>query len=230
MRLTILSLVLLGFASTSMAATETVDKARLQAAMQQHIERHLGVDRLEDAFRRYPKSRGRIALEITETALLQRGDWVAKLLGAVRDTGVRIALDDFGTGYSSLSHVHEFPVDILKVDKSFVRGLGTRESDASRRQMAMIKATSSLAQELGIAVVAEGIEAAITSRILQENGIRLGQGYLFSPPMPPEAFKGWYLDCAQKNDSAASRQTSADLLVELLSDGTEAAGAGAPGR
>ena len=188
------------------------------------------VDRLEDAFRRYPKARGRIVLEITETALLQRGDWVAQLLGAVRDTGVRIALDDFGTGYSSLSHVHEFPVDILKVDKSFVRGLGTRESDASRRQMAMIKATSSLAQELGIAVVAEGIEAAITSRILQENGIRLGQGYLFSPPLPPEAFRDWYVDCAHKNGEAASHQTSADLLVELLSDGTEAAGAGAPGR
>jgi EAL domain-containing protein (putative c-di-GMP-specific phosphodiesterase class I) len=87
--------------------------------------------------------------------------------------------------------VHEFPVDILKVDKSFVRGLGTMESDATRRQMAMIRATGSLGQELGIAVVAEGIEAAITSRILLDCGIRLGQGYLFSPPMPAADFRTW---------------------------------------
>ena len=177
------------------------------------------VDRLEDAFRRHPEARGRIVLEITETALLQRGDRVAQLLEAVRGTGVRIALDDFGTGYSSLSHVHEFPVDILKVDKSFVRGLGTREADATRRQMAMIKATSSLAQELGIAVVAEGIEAAVTSRILQESGVRLGQGYLYSPPMPPVAFRDWYVCYTDKGRPASRRRASADLLFELLEDG-----------
>jgi EAL domain-containing protein (putative c-di-GMP-specific phosphodiesterase class I) len=188
------------------------------------------VDRLEDTFRRYPKARDRIVLEITETALLQRGDRVAQLLEAVRGTGVRIALDDFGTGYSSLSHVHEFPVDILKVDKSFVRGLGTREADATRRQMAMITATSSLAQELGIAVVAEGIEAAITSRILQESGIRLGQGYLFSPPMPPMAFKDWYLCYAHQGSLASRRHASTDLRVELVEDGVRAAGAGALAR
>jgi diguanylate cyclase (GGDEF)-like protein/PAS domain S-box-containing protein len=67
------------------------------------------VDRLEAAFERHPEARGRIVLEITETALLQRGDKVGRLLDGVRGTGVRIALDDFGTGYSSLSHVHEFP-------------------------------------------------------------------------------------------------------------------------
>ena len=156
------------------------------------------IDQLERAFTRYPKARGRIVLEITETALLQTGDRVGQLLAATRETGIRIALDDFGTGYSSLSHVNEYPVDILKIDKSFVQGLGTREMEATRRQMAMIRATSSLAKELGIAVVAEGIEAAITSRILLDCGISLGQGYLFSPPMAPSAFKDWCagLTCA----------------------------------
>lgn len=150
------------------------------------------IDQLENVFAKHPKARGRIVLEITETALLQRGDRVGQLLSAIRETGVRIALDDFGTGYSSLSHVHDYPVDILKIDKSFVQGLGTRETDVTRRQMAMIRATSSLAKELGIAVVAEGIEAAVASRILLDCGISLGQGYLFSPPMPPAAFKDWY--------------------------------------
>lgn len=150
------------------------------------------LDRLNHAFSLHPEARNRIVLEITETALLQRGDRIVELLRDARETGVRIALDDFGTGYSSLSHLHEFPVDILKIDRSFVHGLGTRETEATRRQLAMIKATSTLAQDLGIAVVAEGIEAAITSRILLDCGIRFGQGYLFSPPVTPAALFDWY--------------------------------------
>ncbi len=173
------------------------------------------VDRLEAMFQRCPRARGRIVIEITETALLQRGDRVVRLLEAVRDTGVKIALDDFGTGYSSLSHVNEFPVDILKIDKSFVHGLGTRETDATRRQMAMIRATSSLAQELGIAVVAEGIEAAITSRILRDCGINFGQGYLFSPPLSPAAFRDWHADVT--STAPRPRTTpAADRLVNTI--------------
>jgi len=167
------------------------------------------IDILEACFQRHPKARDRIVLEITETALLQQGDRVAELLGAARDRGVRIALDDFGTGYSSLSHVHNFPVDILKIDKSFVCGLGTSDPDATRRQMAMIRATSSLAKELGITVVAEGVEAAATSRILLDCGVGLGQGYLFSPPMIPAAFRDWRLGITFEHRSrsdAASEQ------------------------
>ncbi|MEZ5933634.1 MAG: EAL domain-containing protein [Alphaproteobacteria bacterium] len=149
-------------------------------------------DRIDTLFARHPEARGRVVLEITETALLQRGDHVADLLEALRKIGVRIALDDFGTGYSSLSHVHEFPVDILKIDKSFVIGLGTRGPEATRRQMAMIRATSSLAQELGIAVIAEGIEAEKSSEILLECGVRVGQGYLFSRPMQASSFRNWH--------------------------------------
>ena len=120
----------------------------------------------------------------------------------MRKAGVRIALDDFGTGYSSLRHVHEYPVDIIKIDKSFVTGLGIRGSDATRRQMAMIRATSSLAQELGIAVVAEGIEATTTLEILRECGVQFGQGYLFSRPVPAANFEGWYCEAAQSPVSA----------------------------
>lgn len=155
------------------------------------------IDRIDDMFRHHPQARDRVVIEITETALLQRGDHVADLLQSLRKTGVRIALDDFGTGYSSLSHVHEFPVDILKIDKSFVIGLGTRDKDATSRQMAMIRATSSIAMELGIAVVAEGVETIAASEILLECGVQFGQGYLFSRPMPAASFKDWHIEASQ---------------------------------
>lgn len=174
------------------------------------------IDRLNSCFQRHPKAHNRIVLEITETALLQRGDRVADLLAALRDTGVRIALDDFGTGYSSLSHVHDFPVDILKIDKSFVGGLGTSDPDDTRRQMAMIRATSSLAHELGITVVAEGIEAAATSRILLECGVAFGQGYLFSPPMLPTAFRDWQLGVACEHAPPSGRNTPSLQPIEAL--------------
>ncbi|MEM8948457.1 MAG: EAL domain-containing protein [Pseudomonadota bacterium] len=150
------------------------------------------VDTLERAFQRRSETRNRVVLEITETALLQRRGRVVELLQEVRAAGVRIALDDFGTGYSSLSHLHEFPIDILKIDKSLVHGLGIRNSDDSRRQLAMIKATSALANDLGIVVVAEGVEAAISSRILLDSGVHFGQGYLFSPPVPLSRFESWH--------------------------------------
>ncbi len=162
------------------------------------------IDKLNKAFQRHPEAHDRVVLEITETALLQRGDRVVQLLRELRQTGVRVALDDFGTGYSSLSHLHEFPVDILKIDKSFVHGLGTRDSDASRRQLAMIKATSTLANDLGIVVVAEGIEAAITSRILLEAGVHYGQGYLFSPPVQPDVFISWHQGLVDGDDAHLS--------------------------
>jgi diguanylate cyclase (GGDEF)-like protein/PAS domain S-box-containing protein len=160
------------------------------------LDDHL-IGRIEDMFARHPNTRDRVVLEITETALLQRGDHTADLLRSLRMVGVRIALDDFGTGYSSLGHVHEFPVDILKIDKSFVIGLGTRGPDATRRQMAMIRATSSLAQELGIAVIAEGIESPTTSQILLECGVQIGQGYLFSRPVNAADFRDWHLEAVR---------------------------------
>ena len=172
----------------------------LNMSTRQLDERLIG--RIDDMFRRHPGARDRVVIEITETALLQRGDHVADLLQSLRKVGVRIALDDFGTGFSSLSHVHEFPVDIIKIDKSFVTGLGTRDSDATRRQMAMIRATSSLAQELGIAVVAEGIEATMTAEILKECGVQFGQGYLFSRPVPAASFKDCHFEAAQLPVSA----------------------------
>lgn len=180
------------------------------------------VERLNDAFQRHPEARNRIVLEITETALLQRRDRAVHLLQTVREAGVRIALDDFGTGYSSLSHLQDFPVDILKIDKSFVHGLGTMDTEATRRQLAMVKATSILAQDLGIAVVAEGIEAAITSHILLDCGIRLGQGYLFSPPLPPAALLSWHQGRIDNDDRHRRCHAPEELSVQLAAERIQA--------
>jgi EAL domain-containing protein (putative c-di-GMP-specific phosphodiesterase class I) len=97
--------------------------------------------------------------------------------------GVRLALDDFGTGYSSLAHLHRFPLDILKIDRSFTAALG-----ADRQGASIAGAIVSLAQALDLVTVAEGIEDAAQQRRLEGLGCTYGQGFLFSRPMPPAAF------------------------------------------
>ncbi len=96
--------------------------------------------------------------------------------------GVTIALDDFGTGYASLSHLKRFPVDVIKIDRAFVGNLtGNRGDDA------IVKAVLSLGQNLGIEVVAEGVETLTQATLLWEQGCELGQGYYFGRPMAAEA-------------------------------------------
>jgi len=118
-----------------------------------------------------------LELEITEGALLQ-GD-IAETIAQLRATGVRIAIDDFGTGFSSLSHITRFPIDCLKIDRSFVRGIG---SDAS--QAAVTAAIIAMGQQLQIAIVAEGIETQHQLEALREQGCRRGQGYMYSKAVP----------------------------------------------
>jgi EAL domain-containing protein (putative c-di-GMP-specific phosphodiesterase class I) len=95
--------------------------------------------------------------------------------------GVRVALDDFGTGYSSLSHLRDFPVDVLKIDQSFIRRMN---EDAEIESI--VKAVISLSRSLGIAVVAEGIETLEQKNALLEHGCSLGQGYLFGRAIGPD--------------------------------------------
>jgi EAL domain-containing protein (putative c-di-GMP-specific phosphodiesterase class I) len=93
--------------------------------------------------------------------------------------GVRLAIDDFGTGYSSLSYLRELPIDVLKIDRSFVEGI-----TASQRRLALAKGMTAIASTLGIAVVAEGIETSEQCELLTEMGCEYGQGYLLARPMP----------------------------------------------
>ncbi|MEZ5244238.1 MAG: EAL domain-containing protein [Acidimicrobiales bacterium] len=119
-------------------------------------------------------------LELTETSLIAdpRAAWTA--LSAARELGVGMALDDFGTGYSSLSHLRNFDFELLKLDGTYVSGLGERKTDE-----AIVRHVASLARSLGIATVAEGVQDAKQVERLLEIGCELGQGYFFSEPQPP---------------------------------------------
>jgi diguanylate cyclase (GGDEF)-like protein len=119
----------------------------------------------------------RLFLEITESVLMHDADHTVTVLTALKALGVRVGVDDFGTGYSSLSYLKKFPVDILKIDKSFVDGLGVEDQDT-----AIVGATITLAHALGLLSTAEGVETAIQAQVLTELGCDKAQGYLYCRP------------------------------------------------
>ncbi len=123
-----------------------------------------------------------LCLELTETALTDDLDLASTALLAIRATGVRIAVDDFGTGYSSLTHLQRLPIDTIKVDRSFVRGLGEVGS-ADRANI--VTAVVGIAEAMGLDAVAEGIETDAQLAALRGLACARGQGYLFSEPVPP---------------------------------------------
>ncbi len=122
-----------------------------------------------------------LRVEVTEGTLLGDPEAVAKVLQRLRDAGIEAALDDFGTGYSSLGYVHQFPLKMIKIDRSFVTPLGQQDSS---RSVAVIGAILALARSLGLEVVAEGIETEQQRQILQDMGCEYGQGYLLGRPQP----------------------------------------------
>jgi diguanylate cyclase (GGDEF)-like protein/PAS domain S-box-containing protein len=123
-----------------------------------------------------------LQLEVTETVFLGRGaEYVERALHQLSSAGVSIALDDFGTGYASLRHLKQFPVHVIKIDQSFVRGLGTAGED-----IAIIEAVLNLGRSLAMEVVAEGIENELQQSNLRALGCRFGQGFLYSPAVPAE--------------------------------------------
>jgi diguanylate cyclase (GGDEF)-like protein len=129
---------------------------------------------------------GNIILEITESILVENADSMTDLLQQVRDLGIHIHIDDFGTGYSSLSYLHTFPIDGLKIDRSFINRL-----DASEKNVEIIRTILTMAQSLGIGVTAEGIETDAQLRLLRQLGCPLAQGYYFSKPMTALEVEAW---------------------------------------
>jgi EAL domain-containing protein (putative c-di-GMP-specific phosphodiesterase class I) len=124
-----------------------------------------------------------LCLEITETALMADAAASLSVLSALRSLGVELAIDDFGTGYSSLSYLKRFPVSVVKIDRSFVDGLGHDPDDT-----AIAGAIVSLGRSLGLQIVAEGVETTRHLDELRRLGCDRAQGYLFAPALAPDRF------------------------------------------
>jgi len=129
-----------------------------------------------------------IIVEITENSLMENREDITSTLDNIRQSGIGIAIDDFGVGYSSLSYLQQLDLDILKIDRSFISNLSDPNS------LALCKAIITIAHELGLSVIAEGIETEQQKDILTEVGCELAQGYLFSKPIPRQEFEDNYIN------------------------------------
>jgi EAL domain-containing protein (putative c-di-GMP-specific phosphodiesterase class I) len=146
------------------------------------FSRHGLADHVEALMIQFGISSRQLGLEMTESSLIPNMRIALEVLGSLRRLGVSLLMDDFGTGYSSLNHLHSFPFDVLKIDRSFVG----RMTDGDQ-PMQIVRTIIELARVLGMDVVAEGIETCEQYRLLRQLGCRFGQGYLFARPMTAEA-------------------------------------------
>lgn len=144
-----------------------------------------------------------LELEVTESMLMHDPKRAIEILAQIRNKGIlHIGVDDFGTGYSSLSYLKQFPIDTLKIDKSFVDGLPEDEDD-----IAISRAVIAMAHSLKLTVVAEGVEKPEQLEFLRENGCDIVQGYLVSQPVPPEAFVLLVRENARSVDGSNRKET-----------------------
>jgi EAL domain-containing protein (putative c-di-GMP-specific phosphodiesterase class I) len=127
-----------------------------------------------------------LTLEITESCIMSDPERTLGTMERLRDRGVGISVDDFGTGYSSLAYLRRLPINEVKIDRSFVMRMATDPADT-----AIVRAVVDLAHNLGLTVVAEGVEDEVTRQALTAVGCDLAQGYLFARPMPIDAFGAW---------------------------------------
>jgi len=142
--------------------------------------------KLRDALKQHGVPGSSLTLEVTETAMMANPHRVMVALNELDDLGVQLAVDDFGTGFSSLAYLKSLPVDVLKIDKSFVLGLEQDKSD-----QAIVQATLSLGHNLGMTVVAEGVESAESWDFLQQIGCDGAQGFHICRPLPADALEAW---------------------------------------
>jgi diguanylate cyclase (GGDEF)-like protein len=150
------------------------------------VDRHFP-DRVQELLAEYGVAPELLTFEIKEAGVLDGTNRPMPTLRRLREIGVRLSVDDFGTGYSSLSYLRRLPVNEVKVDRSFVQGMATDPVD-----LAIVNAVVMLSQQFGLEVVAEGVESELTLELLQDIGCQIGQGFLFSRPLPYERLEAWF--------------------------------------
>ena len=144
------------------------------------------VERVVRLIKQYNVPAEQLIFEITESAVMREPEAALKVLNSLRDCGISLSVDDFGTGYSSLAHLKRLPVQELKIDQSFVRDLDETSEDA-----VIVRSTIEMSHNLGLKVVAEGVEYEHSLRLLQRWGCDTAQGYLISRPLTASAFEAW---------------------------------------
>jgi EAL domain-containing protein (putative c-di-GMP-specific phosphodiesterase class I) len=143
---------------------------------------------------------GLLELELTESAMLANPKRTTAVLDDLSALGVRLSIDDFGTGYSSLAYLRNLPIDEIKIDRSFVTDMGSEAAD-----LAIVRCTIDLGLNLGLEIVAEGVETREVVEQLRALGCTSAQGYLFSPPLPPEELRTWVLEHRVRADPGYER-------------------------
>ncbi len=149
------------------------------------------VDDVQDALARHGLPAARLEIEVTETAVTGNLSMVADILEGLRAMGVRVAIDDFGSGYASISYLKDLPADVLKIDRLFIADLET-----DKRARAIVESVVALGHELGMEIIAEGVETVDVARILADMGCDVAQGYYFARPMAPDALRRFVEDRA----------------------------------
>jgi diguanylate cyclase (GGDEF)-like protein len=143
--------------------------------------------RVDELLQEYGVPPQSLMLEITEGGVIGETDRPIPILRRLQEMGVRLAVDDFGTGHSSLSYLRRLPAHQVKIDRVFVQGMATDTAD-----LAIVRAVVDLARHFGLSVVAEGVESELTLELLEEIGCDIGQGFLFSRPLPYERLETWF--------------------------------------
>ncbi len=166
------------------------------------LERDRIIDDVNSALVESGLEPGRLILELTETTLMQDVEQTLIRLTLIKALGVRLAIDDFGTGYSSLAYLRQFPIDILKIDQSFVAGIADTKESA-----AIVHTLVQLGKVLGLETVAEGIECDDQRQRLQAEDVNVGQGFLFARPLDVEAVDQLLKESVVKVDAGRRRKT-----------------------
>jgi diguanylate cyclase (GGDEF)-like protein/PAS domain S-box-containing protein len=172
-----------------------IDHVSVNLSCRQFQDMNL-VERIKEILERTGLAATKLELEITETAVMSNAAQAAQVLNELKSMGIRLAVDDFGTGYSSLSYLKRLPIDVLKIDRSFISDLGSNSEDK-----AIVEAIVNLGHTLGLTTVAEGVESQYEADFLRKLGCDMGQGYLFSKPLSHSKADQWLRMTHEKMDT-----------------------------